>query len=177
MATEVTPTRVGSPVSMASWKSDFLKVSEGKEATAIQKYLGEANATELKDKDGRVTGLQTEHILSTIEVAKLKIDEKPYDMEFVANTAITAYGRLLLCNGVDDLTTVGEGDEAKELPSVTKYFNTAFSQNARNAAAARVRGIVEGPDKAVASAAKKLAGVWGITVEAAAERIAAMAKS
>lgn len=174
---EETPTVVGSPVDMAKWKEEFLKVAEGETESEIQKYLRENTATEVKDESGRVTQLQYEHVNCSIEVAKLKIDEKPYAMEFVANTARTAYGRLLLCDGVDDLTIKGEGDEAREVPSVTKYFNTAFSQNARNAAAARVRTIVEGPEKALNAAAKKLAQVWGISVEAAAQRIAAMAES
>lgn len=167
------PTVVGSPVDLASWKAEFVKADEGKEQTAIQKYLSENAGTPVTDEAGRVTALKTEHILSSIEVAKLKIDEKPFAMEFVANTALTAYGRMLLCNGVDDLTVDAEGNE---VPSVTKYFNTAFSQNARNAAAARVRTIVEGPEKALNAAAKKLAQVWGITVEAAAAKIAAMAE-
>lgn len=174
---EETPTVVGSPVDMAAWKAEFLKVAENEKQTEIQKYLSENAGTEIKDEAGRVVGLQTEHINSTIELAKLKLDEKPYSMEFVSNTARTAYGRLLLCNGVDDLTVTGEGDEQREVPSVTKYFNTAFSQNARNAAAARVRTIVEGPEKALGAAAKKLAQVWGISVEAAAAKIAAMANS
>lgn len=178
---EETPTVVGSPVALADWKTEYLKIEPAKEGqpenkpTEIQKYLAEATFTEVKDEAGRVTQLQSEHVNVSIEIAKLKIDEKPFAMEFAALTARTAYGRLLLCNGVDDITFEGEGEEKSEVPSVTKYFNTAFSQNARNAAAARVRTIVEGPEKALASAAKKLAQVWGISVEAAAARIAKMA--
>lgn len=175
---EETPTVVGSPVNLSEWKSEYLKVAENQEQTAIQKHLSEATLTEVKNEAGdRVTGLESEHISVSIEVAKLKIDEKPYAMEFAALTAKTAYGRLLLTNGVDDITFTGEGDERKEVPSVTKYFNTAFSQNARNAAAARVRTIVEGPEKALNSAAKKLAQVWGVSVEEAAKRIDAMSKA
>lgn len=178
------PKVVGNPVSLADWKAEYLKLPEAVEgkpapvATEIQKYLGEATFTEVKDEKGeRVTLLQSEHVNVSIEVAKIKIDEKPYAMEFAAMTARTAYGRLLLCNGVDDITFEGEGEEKSEVPSVTKYFNTAFAQNARNAAAARVRTIVEGPEKALASAAKKLAQVWGVTPEVAAQRIAKMAEA
>lgn len=180
---EEAPTVVGAPVEISKWREEYLKLPEKQEGkpepkeTEIQKYLRENTGTEIKDESGRVTQVQYEHVNATIEVAKLKIDEKPFAMEFVALTARTAYGRLLLCNGVDDITFEGEGEEKSEVPSVTKYFNTAFSQNARNAAAARVRTIVEGPEKALNAAAKKLAQVWGISVEAAAAKIAAMADS
>lgn len=178
---EEKPTRVGNPIVLSAWLEDYLKLpaaEEGKpapEMSATQKHLSEATKTEVKNEAGdRVTALETEHLVCEIDVAKLKLDEKPYDMEFVRLTAKTATGRLILCNGVDDITYEGEGDNRSEVPSVTKYFNTAFSQNARNAAAARVRTIVEGPEKALASAAKKLATAWGVSEEEAARRIKAM---
>lgn len=172
------PTVVGSPVNLSEWKAEYLKVAEGASETAMQKYLRETTLTELKNEAGdRVTALDSEHITVSIEVAKIKLDEKPYAMEYASPVAKTAFGRVLLTNGVDDITFEGEGDERKEVPSVTKYFNTAFSQNARNAAAARVRTIVEGPEKALNSAAKKLAQVWNCTVEEAARRIEQMSKA
>jgi hypothetical protein len=180
---EEKPTRMGEPVDLKVWLTEYLKLPDAVEGqpaptqTAIQKHLSETAVTEVKDGAGRVSALETEHVTATIEVAKIKIEEKPYDMEYASLTAKTALGRLLLCDGVDDITFKGEGEEKREVPSVTKYFNTAFSQNARNAASARIRSKVEGPDKALASAAKKLAGVWGITVEQAAAKIKAMGAS
>jgi hypothetical protein len=140
-----------------------------------------ANATEVKDKDGRVTALETPDIVAQISLSRIKqktegsTEDSTYEMEYVEFLAKTATGRLILVPGNnDDLTYEGEGDDRTEVPSVTRYFNQGFKVLAANAARARLVGILEGPDKAMLKAAENLAKAKGWTVEKAMQKVKAM---
>lgn len=138
-----------------------------------------ANGTESKDESGRVVAIDGSGIRASIEVANTKVEvskdgkaeTRKYDGEYVALSALTVEGALLLMADVADITVKDD----KEIPSVAKYFNQGFGILARNAAAARIRSKVEGPDKALISAAKDLARAKGWTFEKAFARVKAMA--
>jgi hypothetical protein len=144
-------TRVLEPASIA----DFLAMESN---AAIAKEL--QGATEVKDSN-RVIGLVGKNVRVDIQTANTKVEEKKFDAEYVAVSAITLEGAALLMDGVVDETYKGEGDDKREAPSVVKYFNQGFGILGRNAAAARIRTKVEGPDKAIMQAAKGLARAKG----------------
>ena len=144
-------TRVLEPASIA----DFLAVKDNEN---IAKEL--VDATEVKDGD-RVIALVGKNIRLDIQTANTKVEDKKFDAEYVAVSAITLEGAALLMSGVVDETFKGEGEDKREAPSVVKYFNQGFGILGRNAAAARIRTKVEGPDKAIMQAAKGLARAKG----------------
>lgn len=149
--TEDKATRVLEPASIA----DYVASEAG------QKLAAELNgATEVKDGD-RVIALVGKNVRLDIQTANTKVEDKKFDAEYVAVSAITLEGAALLMGGVVDETYTGEGDDRRESPSVVKYFNQGFGILGRNAAAARIRTKVEGPDKAIMQAAKGLARAKG----------------
>lgn len=149
-------TRVGESVDLVA------HLASDKVSADIKAAL--AGATEVKEGD-RVIGLVGKDIRADIQLAKTSVEDKAYESEYVALSAITLEGASVLMSGVVDETFKGEGDEKKEVPSVVKYFNQGFGILARNACAARVRVAVEGPDKALTQAAKALARAKGWTGE------------
>lgn len=137
-----------------------IRVELAKDSNA---HLADAfkDAQEVKDSDGRVISLVGKDIRADILTATMKSDDKQYDAEYVAIAARTVEGAVTLLKGSMDETFEGEGDERKEKPSVVKYFNQGFGILARNGTAAKIRAKLEGPDKALMSAAKAFARARG----------------
>ena len=157
---EVVATRVLDTVSIA----DFLAAKEN------EKIAAELNGgTEIKEGD-RVIGLVGKNLRADISTANTKVEDKKFDAEYVAVSAVTLEGAALLMAGVVDETYKGEGDDKRESPSVVKYFNQGYGILARNACAARIRTKVEGPDKGIMQAAKGLAKAKGWEGEAGLEK-------
>lgn len=137
------------------------------------------DATEIKDDNGRVIGVQSANLVAQILSANTKVEDKPYTAEYVGLSAKTVDGALILMDGVADTGLMETDKDGKdtdvEKPSVAKYFNQGYGILARNAAAARIRTLVEGPDKALMAAAKDLARAKGWSVEKAFAKVKAMA--
>ena len=182
---EAPPTQVPGfePVNILEWlgQTETTKDKDGNDVTTLanisQAVANELeDATEIKDEAGRVIGLKSDNIVAEILSANTKIDNVTYTDEYVGLRAITAEGMSLLLDGKMDVTFEGEGSEAREVPSVAKYFNQGFGILGRNAAAARIRTKVEGPDKALEAAARDLARAKGWTFDKALAKIKAMAE-
>lgn len=140
------------------------------------------------DKD-RVIAVETDNLVAEVRMVNLtqKIegqkDGTKYAMEYVGFRAKTILGAMVLAGGKDDQTfeTNDKGEvikdeegDAKELPSVTKYFNDGFKVLSNNAARARLTAILEGPDKAIERAAENLAKAKGWSIEKARAKVKAM---
>lgn len=118
-------------------------------------------AEEVKDANGRVVSLVGKNLRADILLATAKSDDKQYEAEYVSVTARTLEGADALLKGSIDENFEGEGDERREKPSVMKYFNQGFGILARNNCASKIRAKLEGPDKALMTAAKALARARG----------------
>lgn len=149
--TDEKATRVLEPVDLREW------LGKDDNKRFVEALTG---AAEVKDGE-RLVGLVGKNIRADIQTANTKVEDKKYDAEYVSVSALTIEGAALLMSNVIDETFEGEGDERREKPSVVKYFNQGYGILARNAAAARIRVKVEGPDKALVQAAKGLARAKG----------------
>lgn len=141
------------------------------------------------DKDSvtpdRVVALKTDNLVAQILTAQTRVkadkDEKEgklYSTEYVNLGARTVAGSLIIMDGIADTEQYASDKdkaEGNELPSVAKYFNQGYGILARNAAAARIRTLVEGPDKALEAAARDLARAKGWSIEKARAKVALMA--
>jgi hypothetical protein len=129
---------------------------------------------EMRNDAGRLIGLKSKHVIAEILNANTKIDETMFTDEYVNLRARTSNGAKMLMDGVAELVEDSEGNETSD-PSVCKYFNQGYGILARNAAAARIRTKVEGPDKALEAAARDLARAKGWTFDKAFDKVKRMA--
>ena len=152
--------------------------SEGKPSNVSPAVLALLKGGETITVDGRVTGVHGKSIHADIEIANVKVNEKPYNAEFVALRAVDIDGAMALMDGVLDYTEkTNDKGETRETPSVVKYFNQGFSILARNATAARIKTNVEGPDVALLASAKKLAQAKGWVGEEGIQKALAKVKA
>ena len=173
----------------------------GKNAAKIYAQLTSPDVEQIKGSDlgldakdpnyNRVMVIRGKDIEARIEIASAKIDEKTYRDEYVTLFARTLKGTQILMEDIGSVSYADTFDKngnpekiyqiptgsvnEKELPSVAKYFNQGFGILARNSAAARVRSKVEGPDKALQSAARDLMRARGWSFEKAYAKIKLMA--
>src|SRR5512141_2943644 len=114
--------------------------------------------------------VEEKHVSATVS----QVRRKDGQMDYIKLQATDADGMALICDGNLEPVFEGEGDEKADITdgnNVVNCFNYGADLKRRNALTQRLATLMEGPDKALEKAAENIAKAFGISIEAAREKV------